>query len=467
MNIVIIPCILVFMSRFFIGPLSPYPVLTVLLPAGLLVGGFVVLNWRRERRFRPSSRKLGPYLESLVTGQMLLGAHIYLLLVFMVAAPGQFGSALWATMGLAALLMGCISWGAALFLARLFGLAKPANERLRQAVVDVAESLGVEPVESFVIAGPAANAFAFPNLQKVGVTREAMALFDDPELRAILAHELGHLGDRKRFALASFGTMLGLLPMVMLKACHHQFGWLGVGVLIWIVLFALSLLQKTRRRMEQHADETASHAGEEDGVYASALEKLYLANVMPAVMRGKRQAHPHLYDRLIGAGIEPSYPRPAPPDSKRQWLSTLLAVAITSIGLGLFSNAIIRTASDNPHDENRVRAAVIVSGGGAASPLATLGSMYSTRGDHETGLALLVLALDQCEDYDSARALGLALVDSLIFAGECELASRFFYDNGFLSDLHEDPRFDGLLFELATCTTPTTKLPVDLEVTDP
>jgi hypothetical protein len=66
--------------------------------------------------------------------------------------------------------------------------------------------------------------------------------------------------------------------------------------------------------MEERSDRLAqSLEGESAVAYARALEKLYAANLLPVVVRGKRQVHPHLYDRLVAVGVPPAYPRPAPP----------------------------------------------------------------------------------------------------------------------------------------------------------
>lgn len=65
--------------------------------------------------------------------------------------------------------------------------------------------------------------------------------------------------------------------------------------------------------MEERSDELGhAHEGETAGTYARALEKLYEANLMPVVGPAK-EVHPHLYDRMIAAGVTPDYPRPTPP----------------------------------------------------------------------------------------------------------------------------------------------------------
>ena len=62
--------------------------------------------------------------------------------------------------------------------------------------------------------------------------------------------------------------------------------------------------------MERRADTIASLA---DGrSWVQALAKSYDANGAPAVMPNLT-VHAHLYDRLLSAGLTPSFPRPKPP----------------------------------------------------------------------------------------------------------------------------------------------------------
>lgn len=93
----------------------------------------------------------------------------------------------------------------------------------------------------------------------------------------------------------SYGPTAALAPLVLLLA-------------------AVMALRRIGRRMEERADRLARvQEGDSAVVYARALEKIYAANLIPVVLRGKRHVHPHLYDRLVAAGVPPAYPRPAPP----------------------------------------------------------------------------------------------------------------------------------------------------------
>ena len=93
-------------------------------------------------------------------------------------------------------------------------------------------------------------------------------------------------------------------------------------------LFRLGILAHT---MEVQADRIArTHEGE-SGVYARALARIYENNLVPAVFEQKH-THPHLYDRLVSAGVRPEYPRPEPADHRSflryfLWLLIFILVA--------------------------------------------------------------------------------------------------------------------------------------------
>ena len=91
--------------------------------------------------------------------------------------------------------------------------------------------------------------------------------------------------------------------------------------MIVIAQFARWLSQ----RMERRADQLALTEQANEGVYACALEKLYQENQMPAVNVNNKQTHPHLYDRMLAAGITPDYPRPTKP-KRLTWFGWLYAL---------------------------------------------------------------------------------------------------------------------------------------------
>lgn len=70
-------------------------------------------------------------------------------------------------------------------------------------------------------------------------------------------------------------------------------------------------------------------------VYARALEKLHEDTLLPAVVAKEHLTHPHLYDRLLAAGVTPDYPRPKPAGSMA-WNGLLVAIA-----LGAFASKLV------------------------------------------------------------------------------------------------------------------------------
>ena len=79
-----------------------------------------------------------------------------------------------------------------------------------------------------------------------------------------------------------------------------------------------------------------AHANEPDpGIYARALAKLYEDNLLPAVNAKDRATHPHLYDRMLAAGVTPDFPRPKR-TTTMSWNGTLLALALGVLGVIVF-----------------------------------------------------------------------------------------------------------------------------------
>jgi hypothetical protein len=80
-------------------------------------------------------------------------------------------------------------------------------------------------------------------------------------------------------------------------------------------------------RLELRADGVAKANEPDPGVYARALERLYEDGLLPAVNTQAQSGHPHLYDRLLAAGVTPSFPRPRPP-SYTAWNGLLFSCAL-------------------------------------------------------------------------------------------------------------------------------------------
>jgi Zn-dependent protease with chaperone function len=144
------------------------------------------------------------------------------------------------------------------------------------------------------------------------VSREALDMLDDRELAALCAHELGHLSESRAAAVTRLLSLPVLLGLGAIRPIAQTLGWPAALLLPSLLLLVTVTFQRFWRRLEQRSDEVAVRHEIQPGAFARALEKLYAFNLVPAVMHGKRTTHPHLYDRLLAAGITPSYARPAP-----------------------------------------------------------------------------------------------------------------------------------------------------------
>ena len=214
----------------------------------------------------------------------------------------------------------------------------------------------VRPTAVVELSLPTANAFAFIANRRIGATDAALAVLEDEELMAVCAHEMGHLSEpgRVRVGRIAHYFLWGLLVAIpaatrpVLLATDPQPGWLFfVWTLLLIFLVGMMLHSRVARRMEIRADGIGKQFEPAPGSYARALEKLYATNMVPLVARGKKHAHPELYDRLVDAGMPPEFPRPSPPS---QWpLLAGLLVVLVGAAAGWFGLDWLTYAVTNRH----------------------------------------------------------------------------------------------------------------------
>jgi Zn-dependent protease with chaperone function len=202
--------------------------------------------------------------------------------------------------------------GGSVAILRMTGLLKPVDEPLQKSAREQAAQQGVPLRHVMKMDLPMANAFAFPWTKDLGFTSATLATLNDEELQSVISHELGHLRESlptrwsRLTGLLSIFT-IGLAPAAFIDgqpfvALGLLAGYIGVSRLAaWI-----------HKRLEISADQHAHGTESEDGVYARALEKIHKASLIPAVLH-PRSPYPSLYDRMTDAGVNPDFPRPAPP----------------------------------------------------------------------------------------------------------------------------------------------------------
>jgi Zn-dependent protease with chaperone function len=294
-------------------------------------------------------------------------------------------------------LMGLFACGGGLSLARAVGLARLIDERLRLIVERAAARTGMQPRGCYRIASTLTNAIVFPLSKRLVFTEALTTVLNENELEAVCAHEMAHLQEPLLVDLAR----LALLPLLLAFSAFRMIlaagGLIALDVLLLGYVLVALLLGRLSWRMEQRADRIATGHESEAGVYARALEKIHAADLMPAVVAGRSSTHPHLYDRLLAAGVQPSYERPRPPS---QWrIVSARALAILLLGVGLLFLPVTR---DFLFRQSESALLVSLALGGDAKELSLLAYHYQLRGD-KGGVATLYRARGELERLSLSR----------------------------------------------------------------
>lgn len=268
----------------------------------------------------PLDRRLFPRLDfrtwcqqTIVWWGIRLGIWVFLGLG-VILMPAEFG---WKTILVAAsyMLVHCLfTWGLFLRYLRVLKFVKPAGPRLQTIVDATVSNMGGAYIRAtWEMGGRLALAFAFPVTRELAFSERALEICSDEEIAAVCAHEIAHLKESKWVLAARLFGSLIFLPIIFISPVVSNFGLWGLLVLYLLMFAILIFTRLLSRKMEKNADEQARKVQSNEGVYARALEKFYRENLLPAVNVNNRQTHPHLYDRLLAAGITPDFPRPKRP----------------------------------------------------------------------------------------------------------------------------------------------------------
>ena len=273
--------------------------------------GAVGAGWFVSRQLHPGIL-LRSWLHDVTIGWILRLSIWLVLLGVGFAMPDQFTSRAWLMLGGVIVLM--VVWPfMALYVLRCFGIIRPAGERLQKIVADCTRDSGPRVRGLWQASGAVANAFALPLSGTLVFFDRLMEVLTDEEVAAICSHELGHLAESKLVLIGRYFGAMAVLPLLLIKPAVHQWEFLGAMAMVLIMFIWSRLSCRLVHRMETRADAIASHQQTAEGVYATALEKIYQANHLPAVMPGNRSTHPHLYDRMLAAGTTPGFSRPQAP----------------------------------------------------------------------------------------------------------------------------------------------------------
>ena len=162
--------------------------------------------------------------------------------------------------------------------------------RLHRIVEEVTSLTSLPKPRVYVVNNPQPNAFATGRDSKhavVAATTGIMALLDDRELRGVMAHELGHVGNRDILIgaiAATFAAAIGLLALVARFGMFFGMGrgddrggpnpLVAIAALIVMPIAATVVQLAISRTREYEADRTGAKTTHDPDALADALLKL-------------------------------------------------------------------------------------------------------------------------------------------------------------------------------------------------
>lgn len=189
----------------------------------------------------------------------------------------------------------------------------------------------------WLLHSPVPFACAIPARGIVVYSAGLASLLSREQLLSVLSHEVAHLTESRGMRALRFIPICTLFAMFAAITLLFQYGptnpFLQLALLAALVLGVLRsnayVTQRVSVALEERADSKAHARQENDGVYATALALMYEKLLLPSVIGGQNRTHPELYDRMVTAGVTPSYPRPRPPSrTPLRWTAAILAVLL-------------------------------------------------------------------------------------------------------------------------------------------
>ena len=185
------------------------------------------------------------------------------------------------------------------------------HPRLHRIVDEVTSLSGLPKPRVFVVNNPSPNAFATgrnPKHAVVAATTGIMDLLDDRELKGVMAHELGHVGN-KDILIGSVAAIFAGSIMMVANIMQWRLifggrdGGNGLLALVGIIVapIAASMVQMAiSRTREYQADKTGAQLTHDPDALADALTKLHQGATLRPMQVNPAAAHMFIVNPLAG-----------------------------------------------------------------------------------------------------------------------------------------------------------------------
>lgn len=185
--------------------------------------------------------------------------------------------------------------------------------RAYQVVERLTQRMGIPMPKMYVIPTDSPNAFATgrnPNHASVAMTEGILNLLNDEELEGVLAHELGHVGNRDILISSVAATLAGAITMLARFGFFFGMGdrddrdrgggFVGLLMLILAPLAATLIQLAVSRSREYQADATGAELTGNPYALASALRKLDAYSKRIPLQASPSTAHLFIVAPLLG-----------------------------------------------------------------------------------------------------------------------------------------------------------------------
>ncbi len=190
---------------------------------------------------------------------------------------------------------------------------------LYRLVAEIAQKSGMPMPRVAIIESDAPNAFATgrnPKNGLVAATRGIMQVLDRRELRAVMAHEMGHIKNRDILVGSVAATIAGAISMIaqmaqwsMIFGGRHDDrgggGIVGALLMMFLAPIAAMIIQLAiTRSREFGADHTGAEVSGDPDALASALQKIEAYAKRIPMQVNPSAAHLFIVNPLSGASLK-------------------------------------------------------------------------------------------------------------------------------------------------------------------